>query len=195
MPTYFSRAFEMKHSRLFEIAYVGLKFGEHHYVYDINDRFLDDMGYEGEELRQLNCKVNLTFEKLTNLFQLKFDLDGLVTVACDRCGDDMELQIWDEHHLIIKISFDENQQEIIEEDDVIFLPKHETVIDISKWIYEFLLLSIPMQHIHDDNELETTACNKEVLKKLNQYRMEIETRAVEERKNIWKGLDKLKDNN
>lgn len=180
---------------MFDIAHVGLKTGEHLYEYDIDNSFLEEMGYIGEEMKDLQCKVNLKFEKLTNLFQLKFDLDGKATVACDRCGDDMELKVWDEYDLIIKISFDESLQEAFEDDGVLFIPKHESIIDLSSYVYEFLLLSIPIQHVHGEDEEGNSLCNQEVLKKLNQYKAEQEEKEHNERKNIWKGLDNFKDNN
>ncbi|MBX9449946.1 MAG: DUF177 domain-containing protein [Taibaiella sp.] len=181
----------MKKSRVFEIAYVGLKSGEHLFEYQIDNTFLERLGYEGEPLNNLDCKVNLRFNKLTNLFQLDFDFNGSAVVTCDRCGDDMNLEIWDEHKLIIKISFDDALEGPVEEDDVVFIPKHETVIDVSKWIYEFLLLSIPMQHVHGTGADGESLCNPEALKMLERFREEQEK---DQRQNIWKDLDKLKNN-
>lgn len=180
----------MKKARLFEIAYVGLKAGEHVFEYQIDNQFLDWMQYEGEPLKDLNCQVSLKFEKLTNLFQLQFDYNGTTQVACDRCGDDMELNIWDEHKLIIKLSFDEQMTEMQEEDDVIIFPRHESIIDVSKWVYEFLLLSIPIQHVHTTNEEGKSLCNPDALKILEQHQTQAKQ---EQRDKLWRGLDKLKN--
>lgn len=180
----------MKKSRLFEIAYVGLKMGEHVFDYQIDNRFLEQMEYEGEPLNNLDCKVRVRFEKLTNLFQLNFDFNGKTSIACDRCGDDMDLDIWDEHKLIIKLSFDDQMQEMIEDDDVVFLPKHETVIDLSKWIYEFLMLSLPIQHIHGTDEAGNSLCNPEVIRLLEAHQAN-EVQA--QRDKLWSGLNNLKE--
>lgn len=181
----------MKKSRIYEIAHVGLKQGVHEYVYDLDNRFLEMMEYNGEPLEDFHCRVALKFEKLTNLFQLEFDINGSARVACDRCGDDMELKIWDEHKLIIKISFDESIEEPIEDDDVVYIPKHESVIDLSRWIYEFVLLSIPMQQVHGQDEQGNSLCNPKVLEMLDKHKAQAEEL---KKKNIWKDLDKLGGN-
>lgn len=179
----------MKSSRVFEIAYVGLKEGLHEYQYEIDQRFLDDMGYEGDELTNFNCTINLIFEKDNGFFQLKFDLDGSCKVACDRCGDLMDMQIWDEFKLIIKINHTDTPIENNEDDEVVFIQKSETVIDIAPWIYEFIILSIPIQHVHGDNEQGESLCNPQALKILAQHQEEA---AKEASNRLWKGLDKIK---
>src|SRR5690606_29922723 len=109
------------------------------------------------------CKVRLTFNKFSHLFQLKFDFEGNADVLCDRCGDDLNITIWDEYKLIVKLSFDENMNESEEDDDVVFIPKSETIIDVADWIYEYLMLSIPFQKIHGNDENGNSLCNPEAL--------------------------------
>lgn len=176
----------MKHNREYEIAWQGLKPGPHTFMYDIDDRFMQerevDPGY-----KNWSGQVTLTFDKHENFFMLKFDIDGRVTVPCDRCGDDFELRLWDEFNLIIKLTDDAEAGE--DEDDVVFIPRSETVIDISSWMYEFILLSIPLQRIHPDKADGTPGCNQEALDLLGQL-----SEHEEEKTNpIWKGLEALKD--
>lgn len=178
----------MKRPRLFEIAYLGLKDGEYVYEYDIDSSFLEMMEYQEDDIHNLQCKVRLTFNKFSHLFQLKFDLDGQADVSCDRCGDDMTINIWDEYKLIVKLSFDEQVQDNEEDDDVVFLPKSETVINVADWIYEYLLLSIPFQKLHGEDENGNSLCNPEALKLLEKYKSQVEEN---NRKQNWKGLDQI----
>jgi uncharacterized metal-binding protein YceD (DUF177 family) len=178
----------MKHNREYEIAWQGLKPGPHTYVYDIDNRFM--LGREVDEsFKDWNAKITLEFDKHESFFMLHFDVDGEVTVPCDRCGDEFRRKLWDEFDLIIKL-VGEDAEPIEEEDDVAFIPRSETVIDISKWLYEFLMLSIPLQHIHPDKADGTSGCNPEALNLLNKL-----SETAEPAKNpLWKGLDKLKKN-
>jgi uncharacterized metal-binding protein YceD (DUF177 family) len=77
------------------------------------------------------------------------------------------------------------------------MSKSETIIDLSEWIYEFIMLSIPMQKIHPLDENGNSICNQDnlaLLDKLKQQASEVEEEAKEEtKKNIWKGLDAFKD--
>jgi uncharacterized metal-binding protein YceD (DUF177 family) len=175
----------MKYNREFEIAWQGLKPGPHTYVYDIDDRFMQERETDSS-FKNWNARVTMTFDKHESFFMLHFDIDGTVTVPCDRCGDDFDLRLWDEFDLVVKLR-GENEQ-IEDEDDVVFIPRSETVIDISKWLYEFLMLSIPLQHIHPDKEDGTPGCNPQALKLLNKL-----SEPAEAHKNpLWKGLEELK---
>ena len=178
----------MKHNREFEIAWQGLKPGIHTFQYEVGDRFMQEREVE-TDFKDLNARVNVTFDKKTNFFLLHVDIDGSVTVPCDRCGDEFPLRLWDEFDLLIKLS-GEDAEEIDEESDVVFIPRSETVIDISNWIYEFLMLSIPLQRVHPDNADGTPGCNPQALSLLNQL-----AEPEDEPKNdIWKGLEALKEN-
>lgn len=179
----------MKHSREFEIAWQGLKPGSHTYIFDIDDRFMQEKGAD-DSFKNWSAKVSLAFDKHENFFMLHFDIDGAVNVPCDRCGDDFDLRLWDEFDLVIKL-INEDTGEIDDEDDVVFIPRSETVIDISDWIYEFMLLSVPLQHIHPDKPNGEPGCNPQALNLLDKL---AEHEADEAPKNdIWKGLDALKD--
>jgi uncharacterized metal-binding protein YceD (DUF177 family) len=52
--------------------------------------------------------------------------------------------------------------------EVAYIGRSESILEVSTWIYEFVLLSIPMQHIHPDNESGESTCNLEALKYLTQ---------------------------
>ncbi|HAD33380.1 MAG TPA: DUF177 domain-containing protein [Chitinophagaceae bacterium] len=157
----------MKHSREFEIAFVGLKPGIHVFEYNIDSQFFDRFG----EVEFANPQVNvqLTLDKKFGIFLLHFNINGKVSLPCDRCGDDFELIIWDEFDLVVKQIDDELVAEKSEADaEVAYIGRSESLLEVSTWIYEFILLSIPMQHIHPDNESGGSTCNPEALKYLIQ---------------------------
>ena len=177
----------MKHTREYEIAWQGLKPGPQTFVYDIDNRFMEDHGSD-ESFKNWEVKITLEFDKHESFFILSFDIDGNVTVACDRCGDEFKMILWDEFKLIIKLT-GENAEKIDDEDDVVFIPRSETVIDISNWLYEFLMLSIPLQKIHPENGDGVSGCNPEVLNILDQL-SETEEPTINP---IWKGLENFKE--
>ena len=176
----------MKHTREFEIAWQGLKPGPHTYVYDIDDRFMEAREVD-ESFKDWDARITLKLDKHESFFMLHFDIDGHVTVPCDRCGDDFKLRLWDEFDLVIKL-MGEDAEDIEDEVDVAFIPRSETVIDIGNWLYEFLMLSIPLQHIHPDNPDGSPGCNQQALNLLDQL-----SELPEETVNpLWKGLASIK---
>ena len=177
----------MKHNREYEIAWQGLKPGPHTYVYDIDDRFMQERDAD-ESFTDWDAKITLVFDKHDGFFMLRFDVDGYVNVPCDRCGDDFKLRLWDEFNLVIKL-MGEDAGEIEDEDDVVFIARSETVIDISNWLYEFVMLSVPLQHIHPDNADGTSGCNPQALNLLDKL-----SEPPEHIQNpLWKGLESLKE--
>lgn len=180
----------MKHHREFEIPWLGLKEGVHEYKYELDDRVIEELGHEHPDFENLKVAVNLTFDKKSSFFLLHFDVDGTVDVPCDRCGDMFSLRLWDEFDLVVKLTGTPEDDEEKEEDeaDVAFIPRSETILDVSGWVFEFIMLSMPMQHIHPDKEDGTPGCNPEALKLLEKMR------APEgPKKTLWSGLDQFKD--
>lgn len=177
----------MKHNREFEIAWQGLKPGVHTYQYELTDKLME--GREGErDFSNLDANVTLTFDKKSNFFLLHFDIDGSVIVPCDRCGDDFSLRLWDEFDLMIKLE-GEHTEHTDEDADAVFIPRSETVIDISNWLYEFVMLSIPLQRVHPDKPNGEPGCNPEALHLLHQ----LSEHEEQPKNDIWKGLEGLKD--
>jgi len=176
----------MKHNREHEIAWQGLKPGPHTYQYDIDDRFMQEREVD-ESLRDWDAKITLIFDKHEGFFMLRFDVDGQVTVPCDRCGDDFKLRLWDEFNLVVKL-MGEDAEKIEDEDDVVFIPRSETVIDIGNWLYEFAMLSVPLQRIHPDKPDGSPGCNPQALNLLDKL-----SEPSEPVQNpMWKGLEKIK---
>lgn len=178
----------MSNRRAFEIAFVGLKPGVHHFEYSINDKFFENYGEQ--DFSNCSATVKLALEKNSGFMMLKFDVDGKVEVNCDRCGNSLPLQLWDEFKLIVKMVEDPgvmNEQE--EDPDVYYISRTESHLYVGDWIYEFINLSIPMQKMCSQGEMGGPQCNAEVLEKLRK----MEEDAGKDNNPIWKGLEKFKN--
>lgn len=178
----------MSNRRAFEIAFVGLKPGVHHFEYSINNKFFENYGEQ--DFTNCNATVKLALEKNSGFMMLKFDVDGQVEVNCDRCGNPLPLQLWDEFKLIVKMVEEPavmNEQE--EDPDVYYISRTESHLYVGDWIYEFINLSIPMQKMCSEDEMGGPQCNVEVLEKLRK----MEEDAGKDNNPIWKGLEKFKN--
>lgn len=153
----------MKHSREFEIAFVGLTPGVHTFRYTVDSRFFERFGQT--EFHDAVVEVKLDLDKKSGLFLLHFDINGKVVLPCDRCGEDFSLTLWDEFDLVVKIIDDELVEAKSAEDaEVAYIGRSESILDVSPWIYEFIVLSVPIQHIHSDDAEGRSTCNPEALK-------------------------------
>ena len=98
---------------------------------------------------------------------LSFEVGGKLEVTCDRCGNDLPLDLWDEFKIVVKMVDDPEVMNDQEEDpDVYYISRGESHLNVSDWIYEFINLSIPMQRMCDEEEMGGPYCNKEVLEML-----------------------------
>jgi uncharacterized metal-binding protein YceD (DUF177 family) len=180
----------MKHHREFEIPWFGLKDGLHEYQFEITDAVMANIGQDYDGIANIVAQVGLKLDKHNGFLQLHFDIDGTAEVICDRCGDPYPLQLWDEFDLIVKFTSDDEaaDDDESEDADIVFLPRTETILDVSEWIAEFVILSVPMQHIHPDLEDGSSGCNPEALRLLDKMRVQEDAK-----KNIWTGLDQFKN--
>lgn len=177
----------MNHRRAYEIPFVGLKPGIHEFEYEVDSKFFAHYGRQDFK----NCKavVSLQLDKKSSFMLLKFDVDGAADVNCDRCGNNLTLQLWDEFRMTVKMVDDPDQMNSQEEDpDIFYISRTESHLYVGDWIYEFINLSIPMQKMCSESEMGGPQCNKEVLAKLKQ----MEDNVKRENNSVWKGLEKIK---
>ena len=168
---------------------MGFKPGIPVYEYRIEDKFF--IPYGGQYFEDCIANIKLSLEKNAGFLQLKFDIDGTLKVACDRCGNTLPMQLWDEFNIIVKMVDDPevmNEQE--EDPDVYYISRGESHLHLADWIYEFINLSIPLQKMCREEEIGGPKCNTEVLEKLK--KMEVDAQK-DSTPTVWKGLDKFKN--
>jgi uncharacterized metal-binding protein YceD (DUF177 family) len=123
---------------------------------------------------------------------LKFDVGGQADVNCDRCGNPLTIDLWDEFHMVIKqVDNPELMNEQEEDADIFYISRTESHLEVSDWIYEFVMLSVPMQKSCGEDEKGRSLCNQDVLNMLQKMK---DASSESNASNIWKGLDRFKEN-
>lgn len=179
----------MSRRREFEIAFVGLKPGVHEYNYLINDKFFD--AFQQQDFRNCKANVKLLLDKNSSFILLKFEIGGTLEVTCDRCNNNLPLELWDEFNITVKMVEEPELMNDQEDDpDVYYISRGEIHIDVAEWIYEFINLSLPMQKTCEYEKMDGPHCNKAALEMLK--KMKSEEKQKKENP-IWKGLEKFKD--
>ena len=148
------------------IPIASLKKGEHNYLFTVEGDLFTENQYD--DIHSADLKVNVTFDKNSSIFMFNFLIEGTVNVTCDRCGDDFDMELYLKRQLIVKTGTSVHQ----EEDNMISLANNETDIDIAPFVYQYVVLSLPMQKIHQPDSEGKRACNPEVLKKLKNLNVE-----------------------
>lgn len=167
-------------SNQFDIMFAGLKDGTHDFRFQVDEHFFELHEPLGNSS---SCKieVDLQLTKTPAMLTLAFSWKGEMVFPCDRCLDDVAVPIEGESKLYVK--FGEHTGEASE--DVLILPATAHKVNVSQYIYEFIVLSVPSKRVHPEG-----VCNNDVIRKLDQ----IEVNKNEEdnddpRWNILKELD------
>lgn len=174
----------MKNLKEFLIPFSGLKIGKHQFDYQIDNSFFECFDYA--EFSSANIKVDLVLEKKNTMLELYFKHVGFVNVPCDITGVDFDLPIKGKLKLIVKFGEEFNN----ENEELLILPHGEFQVDISQYVYEMIVLSVPVKRIHpgvEDGTLESEAI--ETLEKLSpKINEEKEEEEIDPR---WAELKKL----
>lgn len=127
------------------------------YEFDLDNVFFKKI--DSPEVQIGNVKAKVSVHKKVNTYELSFVLDGAITIPCDRCLDNMEQTIHYKEKLLVKFG-----EKFSEEDEIVIVPESDGAINIAWFLYEFIVLNIPMKHVHPTGE-----CNKTMVGKLKKH--------------------------
>ncbi|MDT0294725.1 DUF177 domain-containing protein [Mesonia ostreae] len=179
----------MKKLKEFTIPFVGLKLGRHHYDYHINDTFFDFFEYE--DFNDIDVKVNLEFEKKPTMLELDFHIKGHININCDVTNEPYNQPL--ENHISLVVKFGDELND--ENEDLLILPHGEYEIEVQQYIYEAIVLGIPIKRVHPG--VEDGTLDSEILDRLEELEPKIgeekEENEVDPRWNKLKNL--LNDKN
>ncbi|GAB1417164.1 DUF177 domain-containing protein [Paludibacter sp.] len=127
------------------------------FEFNLNDEYFAKI--DSPEVKKGDVKAKVSVQKKIATFELSFKLDGFILVPCNRCLDDMEQPIKYEDK--IEVKFGKN---FSEENEIVIVPESEGSINIAWFMYEFIVLNIPIKHVHLPGE-----CNKNMVDKLKRH--------------------------
>lgn len=129
---------------------------------EFNYRLDDDFfaALEAGEVQGGQVAAHLRVEPRAGRHVLSFSLEGTVRLTCDRCLDEMDYPVAVTRELTVKFGPEFSD----EGDDLVIVSEAEGRIDVAWYLYEFIALSLPMQHMHAEGE-----CNEEMMRALRAH--------------------------
>ena len=181
---------EVEHTDLYKLNLRSLSDGEHKFFYELYDPFFE--GVEDSVISKGDLGVEVTLIKHGELHQLNILVEGYVVATCDRCLGEMEVDIYSERDLVVKMGAAYNE----ESDEILIIPEKEGVLDLQWLLYEEAVLNLPVQRIHPEGECDPEM--ERLFKSLSVDSADEEQDGVEkDNEGIdlrWAALKKLKDN-
>ena len=145
------------------ISFRGLKLGDHEFDFQISDSFFE--AFEYSRTKKGNVALKVILNKAETMLTLALNFKGKVAVGCDSCGEDLDFPLDFTEHLIVKFS----DEELEDDDEVVFLPYSTYEINLAQFIYEYVNLALPMRITHPENEKGDPSCQVNVVEEFEGF--------------------------
>lgn len=132
----------MRKKNEYNLVFSGLKKGIHEYDYTIDSSFFEIFDYD--EFQAVNVNVHAVLNKKDTLMELTLTQKGTVGVTCDLTNEPFDLPVESELNLVIKFGEAFND----DHDEILVLPHGAFEFNIAQFIYEMIVLSVPLKRVH-----------------------------------------------
>lgn len=164
----------------YSIPIQGLKTGIHQFKYTLDDAFF--RSFEGTPVEDGKIEVTLQLDKRADMLLLDVHLTGYTNAECDRCTAPIQLPLNEERELIVKYGDAEGE----EDDEVVFIAREASEFNVAQYLYEYVVMALPIRNTYDCESEPDPPCNRDVLKYL-------EDKADEGKSDsVWDALKGLK---
>ena len=134
----------MKELSKYNIDIYGLEDKRYDYDMESGDAFFEEL--EQDLIERGSFKTHVVLDKSATMLQLNFHTEGRVELICDRSLEPFEELIVSDERLILK--FGDHNEELTDEIEII--SRNTNRINIARYVFEFIALSLPVKKIHPD---------------------------------------------
>ena len=143
----------------FLIPLNGLAAGENRFSWQIGKEFFES--FDNSEILDAQLVADVIVEKSGRYIGVDCEVEGELTVECDRCLDDLVMPVDTSIRLSVKFGEEDSSEEAgTDSREVIFVSETDMRLDMSQVIYDYVCLCLPMQRMHELGD-----CNEEVIKR------------------------------
>ncbi len=152
----------------------------------------DKQFFELAEMDQvLDGRLDLRIEmdKTEKLVVVRCHFNGQIEAPCDRCLLPVTVPMDFEERLVVKLVPTVEEGENDDDDDIWVIDENTYELDIFHFVYESIMLAIPIRIVHEDDENGNSTCDPAVLAKLKEFSSESKETETDPR---WDALKNLK---
>ena len=143
----------------FKVPLKALTKGEHDFSDRLGKTFFTKM--ESADVRDADILVTLKVTYNGDIYDLAFHAEGMLTLQCDRCLDDLEWPIDTKYDIAVKYGDDYND----DSDTMMEIPWSDNDLNVAYIIYDTVSLAIPIKHVHPLGK-----CNRAMTTMLKKHR-------------------------
>lgn len=152
---------KMARLNTFKIQFHSFQNGSHELVFEVDDAFFSF--FRESEITSGEVKVKVLMTKSERQLRFDFHVVGAVDLPCDRCLDSYRQPIDAFYTLHGKFGEGNSDDEV----DVVWIPHAAGEVDLAGFVYEYIVLSLPLKRIHPDHPDGQSGCDPDMLERLN----------------------------
>jgi uncharacterized metal-binding protein YceD (DUF177 family) len=126
----------------YRINIVGLGNKEHVFHYELGSEFFREYG--SDLVSEGTFAVDLVLDKRETFLEADFRIRGVASLICDRSLESFDFSLSSNRKIVFK--YGDTQEEIT--DEITIIPRDTTTLELGQYIYEFIVLAIPLKKLH-----------------------------------------------
>lgn len=140
----------------------GLTQGRKDFRWRVGKEFFEH--FENSEILAADLDVEVSAEKSGHFIGVDCDVNGEVTVTCDRCLEELRIPVETGFRLSVKFGKEpaDSDDATDGEREIVWLPESDADLDLGQVVYDYVCLYLPVQRVHPEGE-----CNLEALRYLS----------------------------
>lgn len=146
-------------NNVYTIPYKSLAAGNHEFSFLIDGTMFEEWPECG--VTNAEVRVKATIAKCGDHMTLTLDMNGTVTVPCDRCLEDCQIPVT--YNGVVAVRFSEEEME--NDDEVFWLNPGDDELDLTQYLRESVVLSLPYQRVHPCDIHGNPLCNPAMLER------------------------------
>lgn len=132
----------MKELQRYNISVGSLDEKAYEFDFKSGDAFFEAM--DQELIQRGSFKTHLVLTKSSSMLQLDFHIRGTVQLVCDRSLDEFDESVDVREQLFLKYA--DRAEELTDEIELILWDTQQ--INIARYLFDFIVLSLPMKKLH-----------------------------------------------
>jgi uncharacterized metal-binding protein YceD (DUF177 family) len=128
--------------KAFGVNIIGLSNKVHQFQYEFGDEFF--AAYGTGLISKGNFKADVTLDKHETLIEATFKVTGQAKLICDRSLDPFDYPVNFKKKIVFK--YGNTDEEL--SDEIIMIHRDTDTLELGQYIYEFIVLEIPIKKLH-----------------------------------------------
>lgn len=147
----------MKELKEFTIPFVGLKIGIHQFTFELKKAFFEYFEYD--EFNDADIDLEVQLDKKSTFLEFTLSYNGSVNVACDVTNEMYDQPLSGNYRFLVNFGEEYND----DNEDLLVIPHGSYEVNIQQFVYESIVLAMPLRRIHpgvEDGTLESDILDK-----------------------------------